>query len=124
VLPLALGISPDSSAFSALLQQISTAGNHSRCGIVGVTHILQVLADGNRGDLALALAKQTSWPSWGYMISQGMRHVSIFSVAECVAKTGATTMWESWNGTFYENPGGASRNHIMFGGGIGSYLLE
>ncbi len=32
---------------------------------------LQVLSEGGRGDLALALASQNTYPSWGYMLTQG-----------------------------------------------------
>jgi len=47
--------------------------------------------------LALEIATQITYPSWGYFIEQG-----------------ATTLWELWENTRYSAPG--SLNHIMFGG--------
>ena len=44
----------------------------------------------------MAIATQTTFPSWGYMVTQG-----------------ASTLWENWQGTKYTGVG--SRNHIMFG---------
>lgn len=55
-----------------------------------------MLSDHGHHDVAMALATQTTFPSWGYMVMQQ-----------------ATTMWESWEGTEYKAV--SSRNHIMFG---------
>jgi alpha-L-rhamnosidase len=49
-----------------------------------------------RSDLAYELATQTSYPSWGYMISQG-----------------ATTVWELWQ--YKTGPAMNSHHHPAFG---------
>ena len=66
-------------------------------GIVGTKYLLPVLSQYGHHDVAMALASQTTFPSWGYMVEQT-----------------ATTLWESWEGTQYKAV--SSRNHIMFGG--------
>jgi len=55
-----------------------------------------------RTDVALALAEQVTYPSWGYMIHPA------------TAETPATTLWELWD-TDVEGDSMNSRNHIMFG---------
>jgi len=55
-----------------------------------------------RTDVALALAQQVTYPSWGYMIHPA------------TAETPATTLWELGD-TDVEGDSMNSRNHIMFG---------
>ena len=64
---------------------------------MGTRYLLQVLSDLGHSDVALAIATQTDYPSWGYMIGQG-----------------ATTLWENWQTSRYNAFG--SRNHIMVRG--------
>jgi len=74
-----------------------------------------VLSDNGRTDLAYALASQTTYPSWGYMLENG-----------------ATTIWELWNANTVElenpdnsaDPGMNSRNHIMLVGDLITWLYE
>lgn len=68
---------------------------------MGSRWLLQALTAINRTDLALALASQTSRPSWGYF-----------------ASTVPGTLWETWEQT------SGSFNHIMFGGGIDPWLYH
>ena len=47
--------------------------------MLGTKYLLPVLTEHGHADVAYALAAQTGYPSWGYMIENG-----------------ATTMWEHW----------------------------
>ena len=60
---------------------------------------MEVLSSLDRGDVALDLALQTSYPSWGYMINSQYEP--------------ATTVWELWESDT-EGPHMNSRNHHMF----------
>ncbi|HEX7652726.1 MAG TPA: alpha-L-rhamnosidase C-terminal domain-containing protein, partial [Verrucomicrobiae bacterium] len=85
VLPLAFDMVPAecrASVFAQLVKSITVENdNHLRTGLIGGHYLLRVLSDNGRPDLAYTLATQTTYPSWGYM-----------------ARQGATTMWELWNG--------------------------
>lgn len=74
-----------------LIRCIEDADYHVDCGILGTKYILNVLTMLGRTDIAYRMANQTTFPGWGYWISQG-----------------ATTLWESWGGEF-------THNHHMFG---------
>lgn len=63
-----------------LVRLIEENGGHLDTGFVSVPHLLDVLADNGREDLACQLLFQTESPSWLYQVAQG-----------------ATTMWENWN---------------------------
>ena len=68
-------------------------------GIFGTTWFFDVLRAHELDSVALGVLNETTYPSFGYMISQG-----------------ATTLWEAWDGTAHTiGGGGTSRNHIMFG---------
>jgi alpha-L-rhamnosidase len=67
---------------------------------------MRVLSDNGRPDLAYAIATQTTYPSWGYMVSKG-----------------ATTMWELWNGDTADS-GMNSRNIVMLIGDLNIWLHE
>jgi len=66
---------------------------HLDTGIIGTKLLIEVLTHYERADVMYAILTQTSYPSWGYMISKG-----------------ATTLWEVW-----EYNTRMSHNHIMFG---------
>ncbi len=76
---------------ASLLGEIEAKGGHLDTGILGTKHLMRVLSDSGRSDVAYAIASKTTFPSWGYMVEQG-----------------ASTLWERWDGL-------DSRNHIMFG---------
>jgi alpha-L-rhamnosidase len=104
VLPLYLGVVPHelkASILSSLIDdiQIKQEG-HTTSGIVGIKYAMEVLSSLDRGDVALDLALQTSYPSWGYMIKSQYEP--------------ATTVWELWESDT-AGPTMNSRNHHMFG---------
>jgi alpha-L-rhamnosidase len=110
VMPLAFGLVPDeykSNVFSHLVEKITVeSGNHLGTGLVGGHYLMRVLSDNGRPDLAFTIATQTTYPSWGYMISKG-----------------ATTMWELWNGDT-AGSGMNSRNIVMLNGDLNIWLHE
>jgi alpha-L-rhamnosidase len=77
---------------------------HLTTGFIGVKYLLPALTRYGRPDLAYDLATQTTYPSWGYMISQG-----------------ATTLWELWQNK--TGPSMNSHDHIMLGS-IGSWFYR
>jgi alpha-L-rhamnosidase len=110
VLPLAFGMVPaeyEKSVFDHLVQKITVeSGNHLGTGLIGGHYLMRVLSDNGRPDLAFTIATQTTYPSWGYMISKG-----------------ATTIWELWNGDTADS-GMNSRNIVMLIGDLNIWLHE
>ena len=51
-----------------LAADVLAHGTHLTTGTLGARWLLQALSTSGRGDVALALAAQTSAPSWGYMV--------------------------------------------------------
>ncbi|MET0493961.1 MAG: family 78 glycoside hydrolase catalytic domain [Actinoplanes sp.] len=84
VLALAFGLTPDSGTATrvaaGIAADVEAKGMHLNTGVLGTKYLLPVLTDAGYADIALQLAQQTSYPSWGYMIENG-----------------ATTMWEHWS---------------------------
>ena len=110
VLPLAFGMVPDeckAKVFARLVEKITVeSDNHLGTGLIGGHYLMRVLSDNGRPDLACTIAMQTTYPSWGYMISKG-----------------ATTMWELWNGDTADS-GMNSRNIVMLIGDLNIWLHE
>jgi alpha-L-rhamnosidase len=110
VLPLAFGMAPDeikTNVFAHLVEKITgECHNHLATGLTGGHYLMRVLSDNGRPDLAYTIATQTTYPSWGYMISKG-----------------ATTLWELWNGDTAD-AGMNSRNIIMLTGDLNIWLHE
>jgi alpha-L-rhamnosidase len=77
---------------------------HLTTGFLGVKFVMPVLTANGRSDLAYDLATQTTYPSWGYMVSRG-----------------ATTLWELWQEK--AGPSMNSHNHIMFGS-VGAWFYQ
>lgn len=77
-------------------------GGHISVGVMGVQHIMRGLTESGQLDLAVKLATNRDYPSWGYM-----------------AENGATTIWELWNGNTAA-PEMNSGNHVML---IGDLLI-
>ena len=100
--PLYLGLVPEDRVGSVtenLVHNIvAEHDTHIWAGIIGTKALVEVLPARGRGQLMYELALQTTYPSWGYMISHG-----------------ATTLWERWGGYKYFDAGMNSLNHIMFG---------
>jgi alpha-L-rhamnosidase len=91
-----------------LLRRLEAAQWHLATGFVGVSHLLPVLSDNGRADIAYRLLNNTTFPSWGYSIQQG-----------------ATTIWERWDGWTgeggFQTPAMNSFNHYAFGS-VGEWL--
>ena len=105
LLPLAFGMVPSErlelKVFDNIVDKIENDfGGHVATGVVGIQHLMRTLTDHCRGDLALKLATDTTYPSWGYMVKQG-----------------ATTIWELWNGDTGD-PAMNSGNHVMLLGDL------
>lgn len=100
LLPLYLDIVPkeaqDKVLESLVRSIVERHGGHLATGFVGTRYLLETLTRYGYGDLAYALATQTTYPSWGYMIENG-----------------ATTIWELWQ--YATGPGMNSHNHPAFG---------
>ena len=77
---------------------------HVTTGFLGVKFLMPALTATGRADLAYDLAAQTTYPSWGYMISRG-----------------ATTLWELWQDK--TGPSMNSHDHIMFGS-VGAWFYQ
>lgn len=102
VLALAFDILPDEEdrILEALIADIRKRDSHMNVGVMGVRFILEVLTRKGQGELALALMRQNTYPSFGHLIERG-----------------ATTLWECWgeeehNGTH----GPRSMSHPFMGG--------
>lgn len=84
VLALAFGLTPDQETEDAvaarLAADVEQRGYHLDTGTLGTKYLLPVLTEHGYTDIAVRLAEQTSYPSWGYMLDNG-----------------ATTMWEHWS---------------------------
>jgi alpha-L-rhamnosidase len=110
VLPLAFGLVPPEhrkAVFAKLVDNIVVNTKaHIGTGLVGGQWLMRVLSDNGRPDLAWTLATQETYPSWGYMVSQG-----------------ATTVWELWNGDTAD-PAMNSGNHVMLVGDLGVWMYE
>ena len=100
IMPLVLDAVPESmvaGVVEGLRQSLVRVG----MGIVGCTHVFDTLRRFGLDAKIVELLVQDAYPSLGYMVSQG-----------------ATTLWEQWEGTATSHV--SSRNHIMFGGGVGT----
>jgi alpha-L-rhamnosidase len=80
-----------------LVKDIEARNWHLSTGFLGTPFLLFTLADHGRTDVAYRLLLNETYPSWGYMLSQG-----------------ATTWWERWNGDTGD-PSMNSYNHYAFG---------
>ena len=73
---------------------------HISTGVIGTQWLMRSLSDNGRPDIALRLATNRDYPSWGYMVENG-----------------ATTIWELWNGNTAD-PSMNSLNHVMLLGDL------
>ncbi|MFQ6037289.1 MAG: family 78 glycoside hydrolase catalytic domain [Candidatus Aminicenantales bacterium] len=107
-LPLFLDIVPEAEqnrVFQSLVRNILYRNDtHLTTGIIGTKYIMEVLSRYGAAALAYDLATQTTYPSWGYMMSKG-----------------ATTLWELWQ--YKTGPSMNSHSHPMFGS-VGAWLYK
>ncbi len=93
-----------------LADNIAAKKNHLSTGFVGVGYLCPVLTKYGHNDTAYTLLQQTTFPSWGYSITQG-----------------ATTIWERWDGYTqdkgFQDPGMNSFNHYSLGS-VGQWLYQ
>lgn len=109
LLPLYFGMVADSSqdaVFNNICKKMIANNLHLSTGVIGTQWIMRGLTRFNRPDMAYTLASNTSYPGWGYML-----------------KSGATTIWELWNGNT-ANPQMNSQNHVMLLGDLLIWLYE
>lgn len=104
LLGLRLGLVPEGRELDVFRNIVDKTENecngHVSTGIIGIQHLMRTLTDYGRADLALRIASNDTYPSWGYMI-----------------RNGATTIWELWNGNTAD-PVMNSGNHVMLLGDL------
>ncbi|MBQ7960334.1 MAG: family 78 glycoside hydrolase catalytic domain [Clostridia bacterium] len=83
---------------SSLIEKIKNRGYTFNSGMVGTELLFKVLDGADRNDVALNMLMATEYPSIGYML-----------------KNGATTLWETWEGT-------GARSHNAFSS-IGAWYI-
>jgi hypothetical protein len=111
-LALRLGLVPSANLAAVqnnLLNDIVSAQNtHFTTGITGIKFLVPVLVAMGRGDIAVELALQVDYPSWGWMFVNPQEK--------------ATTIWELMDAP-QEGPGMNSRNHHMYSS-ISQHVVE
>lgn len=110
ILPLAFGLVPrehiEEVVKNTVATLITTNKGHISTGVIGTQWLLRELSRRGFPDVAYLLATNDTYPSWGYM-----------------AKSGATTIWELWNGdkaAKWMNSG----NHVMLLGDLLPWCYE
>jgi alpha-L-rhamnosidase len=105
ILPVAFGLVPEErrrGLLARLVDDITTArGGNAYVGILGARYVLPVLIEGGYADVALTLATQTDYPSYGYWFSLGW-----------------TSLGEFWEAT------SRSRSHHFFGAIVQSFYED
>lgn len=98
------------SAANRLVENIASYGNHLSTGFLGTPYLCEVLTRFGKTDVAYALLRQESFPSWLYPV-----------------KMGATTIWERWSGirpdSTFEPASMNSFNHYAYGA-IGDWMYR
>ncbi len=95
LLPLAFGLVPEErieTVAGNLAKDVRNRGYHLDTGCIGTRFILPVLCDHHYGDIAYRLLTQTTYPSWGFWLTQN-----------------STTAWETWETTT------RSKDHYFLG---------
>ena len=104
ILPLWFGMVPkgleDKVMNSIVDKTMNECGGHVSTGVIGIQQLMRCLTEYGHGDLALKIASNDTYPSWGYMV-----------------RNGATTIWELWNGNTAD-PAMNSGNHVMLLGDL------
>ena len=97
------------SVIKALVDNIVQNDYHSTTGIVGTAVLFPVLTEARYHDLAVTLATQTTYPSFGYMFNNDVQN--------------ATTNWETYHALIKGVGGTDSLNHHMFNS-IGAWFYR
>lgn len=111
IVPLWFGITTTdkrAAVIDNIARNILDHDTHLTTGFIGTAYLMPTLSAFGRDDLAARLAVQRTYPSWGYMV-----------------ESGATTIWERWNGNSPEalSSGMNSYNHFAFGS-VGQWYYE
>ncbi|MDR1861058.1 MAG: glycoside hydrolase family 78 protein [Bacteroidales bacterium] len=110
LLSLCYGMVPDGfedKVFANIVEKTEhDFASHISTGLVGVQWLMRGLSDHGRADLALKIATNRDYPSWGYMLEND-----------------ATTIWELWNGNTAD-PAMNSHNHVMLLGDLIVWYYE
>lgn len=93
-------------ALERLLGMLRANGHHIGTGFLSTPMLLQVLADHGHEDAVWKLLLQTSTPSWLHAV-----------------ESGATTVWETWEGHDAHGNAKDSHNHYAFGT-VAGFLVE
>lgn len=112
VAPLALGgVVPESklpAVINSLSNDVKVNDNHFTVGSVGAKHLLPQLSAHKLHHQAMAIATQTTFPSFGYWLENG-----------------ATTCWENYRGVADDShPPPPTHNHIFLCGGVGEWMYR
>ena len=104
ILPLWFGMVPkglENKVMESIVDKtMNECGGHVSTGVIGIQQLMRCLTEYGHGDLALKIASNDTYPSWGYMY-----------------RNGATTIWELWNGNTAD-PAMNSGNHVMLLGDL------
>ncbi|MDR1936914.1 MAG: alpha-rhamnosidase, partial [Tannerellaceae bacterium] len=110
LLSLCYGMVPDEdreAVFGHIVDKTMGEFNgHVSTGLVGIQWLMRGLTEYGRPDIALRIATNRTYPSWGYMVEHG-----------------ATTIWELWNGNTAD-PAMNSGNHVMLLGDLIVWYYE
>ncbi len=101
LLPLAFGITPEDlreTVARNVANDVIAKGIHPSTGFLGTGYILEMLSEYGYHELAWKMVRQTTYPSWGYMV-----------------RNGATTIWELWDSNKQPPDKMNSRNHFALG---------
>lgn len=91
-------------ALKNLVEDVKAHDYHLTTGNLCTKYLLEVLSEYGHEDVAYRIATQTTYPSWGFMLSKG-----------------ATTIWERWE--YLTGDAMNSHNHPMMGS-IGSWFYK
>jgi alpha-L-rhamnosidase len=94
------------AAVDHLVRLIRENGNHPGTGFLSTPYLCHVLSEHGQLEVAYALLKQDTTPSWLYEV-----------------KKGATTIWEDWDGIGEDGAPKGSLNHYAKGA-VGSWLYQ
>ncbi|MDR1380459.1 MAG: glycoside hydrolase family 78 protein [Tannerella sp.] len=110
ILSLQLGLVPEGyeeRVFANIVEKTEVdCKGHVSAGVLGIQHLMRGLTEHGGLELACKIVTNETYPSWGYMV-----------------KSGATTIWELWNGDTAD-PAMNSRNHVMLLGDLLIWFYE